>query len=386
MADWFRVTGYSIIGQFIGGKPYSPAANWKPGFGAPGDVPPVTLGVRVSVEYGPPDWGYPYTGLKLRLDYPAEVGSTPEVAFDPTDGYIEWSLQPGIPRVAVGSVTGVVLLGTSSGGSIEIDETDFYWRPTGTGCPTPPVAGGGSGGCPAGSVLSPIAPDLDGHFRTRYRFGGTPDPHGMGASLIWSSDDSSWGFAALPGNLTLANLGQTGESTPRDCWRATVPAADGSVRTYCNDSSTGEFVTCGPYGTSFASTENGWAETIGDSEVHYDVYGMLEKVVRGGSVHTYSRDPNGAWVDIAANTWPATKFRYALQGGVVQTVHQYAQLDGANWTEARQLAVSYGDGLITQVTSYPGGRTTSFSYDQAGKLASYEDCSGRTWALQYEGA
>jgi YD repeat-containing protein len=208
----------------------------------------------------------------------------------------------------------------------------------------------------------------------------------VGAQAVFNSFANTWGFLALPGNVSLTYQGMTAESTPREVWHAAVPAADGTARLYCNDASTGEFTPVAPYGTSFASTETGWAETIGDSAVHYDVYGVVEQVVRGQSVHTYTRDPGGAWVDIEANTAMPSKQRYNLSGGVVQSVSQYAQLSGSGWTETRRLAVSQWGGQISQLTSYPGGRTTSFSYNGDGTLASYQDCSGRTWHLQYEGA
>ena len=375
----FSITSYQWIGGFIGSKPVMPAAPPNSGmtYVTGESVPTVTFELHVDVSYG---MG-PYDGLRIRRWCPS--GAIEQSDFQPPDHTVTCTLDGDSLGTwpFIGSVFRLYALTGQS--EVLLCTSNISWGWECPGCAVDPTSPGG--GCPSGDV-SFGSPDQGGNSTLSYSFAGGSGRQAMGSRVVFNTFSNSWGFMALPGNLSLVNLGQTAESTPRDCWHAAVPAADGTSRLYCNDASTGEFMPCGPYGTSFASTGSGWAETIGDSAVHYDVYGVLDKVVRGQSVHTYTHDPGGAWVDIEANTAPPTKFRYALQSGVVQSVHQYAQLSGSGWTEARRLDVSQSGGRISQLTSYPGGRTTSFSYGGDGSLTSYQDCSGRSWHLQYEGA
>ena len=374
----FQIKSFAWTGAFVGGQPY---ATRKQDFVFPANSSPATIGVYVETEESP----IGFTGLGL---IPDAISWTPKVDFGPPSGGIEVSLQPGMIVEDLGVSFNIDLVAyflypppPPAPPYMVLDTCSVVFAPVCRTCPQ--IPGSGSGSCAAGGMTL-SSPDETGNAVVMFDFGSTPDPLGMGAGLTYMTGSAQWGFTALPGDLLLSNLGQTSESPPRDCWRARVPAADGSVREYCNDASTGEFVPCGPYGTQFASTDDGWVETLGDTRVYYDVYGVLSRVERGGSVHSYSRDPNGAWVDIESNTATPGRFRYNLQSGQVQSIHEYAQLDGSNWTETRYLSVAQSGGRIAQLTSYPEGRTTSFSYNGDGSLASYEDCSGRTWSLQYE--
>lgn len=377
----FWVNDYKWVGAFIGGKPFL-TANQFGTFLLVGKMSPVTIKAHVNVDYD--DMG-PYDVLRLSLGYPLNRGVEPrdfDIAFDPTDGEITWSFRPGYPEMIPGPPGAVALLAGSGSNPRVLLWTTVTWEPEYASCPVCPTAC--CGGCAEGN-LSYSAPDHCGNSSLSYSFDSGLDSHGIGTKLVFSTATNAWSFTALPGNVSVSCQGQTGETPARDCWWAIVPAADGTRRYYCNDSSSGEFVPWGPYGTTFKGTGSGWVETIGDHAVHYNSSGVIEKVVRGQAVHTYSRDPGGTWVDITANTCTPTKVRYSLQNGVVQSIQQYTWLSGS-WREVRRLTVSRQGEQISQVTVAPGGRTTTFNYTMNGLLTSYQDCSGRTWTPLYEEA
>lgn len=366
----FNVDSYQWTGGFIKGMPFAPAGelNETTIIGIPADAPPVTISVSVQVSYDEE------TGLyeSLRLRHPRGYSFE---NFGPPDGSIVITMPIGVVPGPVADAA--VLFGVSGGSETQLSMAylEWYWAEGCPTCPTCQVGGCGSGGVTLSS------PDQNGNSRLSYPFGGGSDPHGLGASAVFGTQSTSWGFMALPDDVSVVNAGQTAETPPRNCIHATVPAGDGTSRLYCSDSATGDFVPAGSYGTSFAWNGSGYVETIGDSQVHYDSSGVLQRVVSGQSEHIYSRGTG--WVDITANTATPTKHRYNLQDDNVQSIVEYAQLPGSGWTEARRLEVGWSGSQISSFTSYPGARTTSFSYVD-GSLASYEDCSGRAWNLQYE--
>jgi hypothetical protein len=375
----FIVTNFNWVGVFIGGQPFLPPDMMEP-LSVPVSVPQVTVKAHVDVVYDQQMASYDILRLRANYSFPLEPTA---VDFAPTDGEIELSLQSSLALDDPGWYFGVDLL-AAEGQTYEtlLSQHLVCWHPEHVGCPSPPGAPGG--GCPAGGPVSFGAPDAGGVSTFSYSFANPSDPHGIGSGLVLSTSDSGWGFTALPDDVSVEKIGMTAEATPREVWHATVPAADGSSRLYVNDSDSGEFVPAGPYGTRFSSTSSGFVETIGSSEVHYDNSGVIQQVVTGESVHTYTRGQD--WVEIEANTALPTKHRYNLQNDDVVSIQTYAQLPGSGWTESRLLEVGRSSGQIASLTSYPGGRTTSFSYNTDGSLASYQDCSGRTTTLHYEEA
>lgn len=379
----FYVDSITWLGAFIGGQPFAPGISDN--IVIPGDAGPVEFQVHVETSEAEPPFGY--VGLGLMANYPGPVGSV-TVDFGPPGGAADVALLPGVVLDYPGLEFTLDLIGYYPDLDPPplppygvLDSITVRYSVPWSFCPLPPTSPGG--GCPSGD-LRVMPPDPNGVAQVSYSFGGGGDPNGIGSRVAFNTNNASWGFMALPGDVSLQYLGDTAESTPREVWHATVPAGDGTTRLYCSDSSTGDFVPVGPYGTTFGWNGSEYVETVGGAQVCYDSSGVLQRVINGGSVHTYSYD--GAWVDIEANTSPPTKVRYSKSGGIVQSVHQYVQLPGAGWVEARQLAVAWSGDQIATLTSYPGDRTTSFSYNPDGSLASYEDCSGREYALQYEEA
>ncbi len=273
-------------------------------------------------------------------------------------------------------------------------------------------------------ALDALAPGIatgKGEAVLAYLLPRTPaqDPRAIGTAFMYLNtiESRKWTFSALPGDITVEKTGETPETPPQDCWRATVPTVSGSTRYYFATSSDGPFVPLVSAGFTFEKrsgagyverlgrrdtwTVQPWLQSwppphipelpvvgitppvLGEGATFYDGDGQIERNEIGATIHEYSYEEG--YVMIEANTRPRTRMRCDLDANDdVETVTLQLDRPGQGWTSIWAVAVTWSDGRISSITYSPAGVTVSFGYYDEGSMSEVHHCGGEITRFLYD--